>query len=191
MSAKFKFCLRLNCWLLVFLCGCSTYQPAPPLGSQEWRDSFAVLVQVCLVDSSATDRFAIFEVDRYGPRGEMRSEGPMSMKVMETIPPNRVVEGFSHRRQIDLVSILVYVGQTTYVFDVTNKNLTSEEWSPWEQPLSMNDPNEHVWHKLAHQQSIPIHQPSDSAPRARYRLVRTSDWWDRRPRQNDDRPSCN
>jgi|WetSurMetagenome_2_1015567.scaffolds.fasta_scaffold259809_1 hypothetical protein len=172
--------------------GCSTYKPSDALTAQEYSESLRVLTQICMSSSpyAIKQGISIETVVRYGNHGELRSVGARTAGLVDFSIEYSVFEQFSYERQIDLIAIMVNDGPTEYVFDISGKKLTTEKWTAWELPLSQNNRKEEVSYKLANQRNFTVHQPDGRAPKARFRLVRTSDWLSRVPRTNDDRPGC-
>src|SRR5207249_9727111 len=104
--------------LSAILVACTSYEPGPEIGTQAYRDSLRVLTQVCMPRSFGGEYLSMSQVNRYGSHGEMRSVLSGAEKKVGTSSSGRpVFEHFSHRRQIDLVAIMVNVGETQYVYD--------------------------------------------------------------------------
>ncbi len=183
----------LCAFLLILTGGCASnsYEPDASHGTEAHRQSLRVLVQICMPTGFASDYLSMFQVDRYGDRGEMRSVGGSTEKrIGFSASGQAVFEKFTHERHVDLVAIIVNVGNTAYTFDIAKAKPTLEGWTGWMTPWSQNDRNEMVWLNLAHARDFTVTPPDKEAPKARYRLVRTADWWNKVPRHNDERPGC-
>jgi hypothetical protein len=181
------------CAIAWLAAGCSSYVPVPvyvpaPVGV-EYQQAFSVLVQTCLPTPSSKS-VSMSRIARYGDRGEFRSATGIITSAVANSGPNQVMQGFSHRRPIDIVAILLNRDQDVYVFDVTNTQLSAEFWTAWEAPVSANSREESVGYRLANHQPYQIRKPTDTAPKARYRLVRNIDWSNKVPRQNEEVPPC-
>lgn len=184
-------CRSLSTALLILVNGCSSYHPGPEMGTQEYRDSLRVLVQVCVPTGFKGDFLSISQVDRYGSRGEMRSVGTGARPRVGTSTSGQpVFETFTHQRQLDLIAILVNLDDMAYTYDIGSAKAALDAWTGWLAPLSENPRSEMVSHRLANHRDFKATPPSKDAPKARFRLVRTSDWWNKVPRRNDERPSC-
>lgn len=178
-------------FLLILIGGCSSYQPDVPQGTEAYRQSVRVLVQICMPTGFTRDYLSMSQVDRYGDRGEMRSVGSgAERKVGTSASGQPVFEKFTHHRHVDLVALIVNVDNTAYTYDIAKATPRLEGWTSWEAPWSQNNRDEMVWHKLAHKRDFKVTVPDNESPKARYRLVRTTDWWNKVLRQNDDRPAC-
>lgn len=171
--------------------GCSLYKPMPEPGTQEYRDTLAVVMQVCMPRTYTSVHLWVSEVKRYGSYGEMRSYGGGAVgvrKVGMTPTGHPIFEKFFRKRQIDLIDIMVNVNETQYVYNPEQKKLSIEEWTTWDPPVSQNPRRDMVGYQLANHRDLKIRQPDVQAPKIRYRLVRMSDW--AAPRSNDTLLDC-
>jgi len=173
------------------LAACSTYKPMPRAGTQGYRDTLVVVIQICMPTIYVNDHLWVSEVYRYGTYGEMRAYGGSAVgvkKVGLSSAGQPIFEKFFQKRQMDLLNIMVNVDQTKYVYDLKQVELSTEEWTKWGQPLSQNFRSDMVGYQLANHRELKIREPNEQAPRIRYRLVRMSDW--KAPRSSDNLDGC-
>jgi hypothetical protein len=182
-----KFCV----FMMILISGCSSFQPDVPQGTEAYRQSTRVLVQICMPTEFPQDYLSIQQVDRFGSRGEQHSaRGSAEKSIGLSASGEPVFELFTHDRPVDLVAVMVDVDNTTYTYDIATVKPTLEGWTSWEAPESQNNSNDMVWYRLANGRAFKKTVPDRAAPKARYRLIRTVDWWSKVGRQNDDRPAC-
>lgn len=186
---RFALSYVLRSLLFVTGVGCSSYQPDLEMGTDAWRQSMRVLVQVCVRNDPNRAFLLISQVNRFGDNGELRFVGSSSGKLIGTSPSAQpVFELFTYQRHIDLVAILVRDGKIEYIYDAAKAKPIRDHWTDWQSPWSQNHEQEMVSHKLAREEDFKVSRANVDAPRVRYRLVRTRDW--AVPRANDDRPNC-
>lgn len=122
----------------------------------------------------------------------MRSEGIIQyVQAGETTSRQRVFEAFTYRRPIDLIATKVLQGQTEFMFDLQEVRIDADGWTAWAVPKSQNQLSEGASFRLMQSGEYTVRAPAQDAPKARYRLIRTGDWWkNMEPHLNDGLPGC-
>lgn len=173
------------------LVGCASYKPMPKRGTQEYRETLAVVVQVCMPTTYGSEHLWISRAKRYGTYGEMRSyvSGAVGVeKVGSSSLGQPIFEKFTRTRPDDLIAVIVNVDKTKYVYDLEDKKLSAEDWTIWYPPLSQNFARDMVEYRIANNMDLRVRQPDEQAPKVRYRLVRMKDW--KAARLNDNLSGC-
>jgi len=167
-----------------------TYTPNPKPGTQEYRDSLRVLLQVCVPTPFTSKYLGGWIIHRYGEHGELRSALSIrGEKLTYSSTGQPIFEIFTHERQIDLVALTVKVEGVEYVFGPGDQKLPTDAWTIWLPPVT-KDARGMAWYSLANQHAVPVAPPEPTAPKVRFRLVRTSDWWRKVPLSNNESPGC-